>query len=287
VIYYGSWSISDKFRINQFLSDIGRSAWYEPTTKYYQVLSGLKQFASSDIRIKNSTNDYYSVGKNITNIDSLIQSKVASKIFPMDTNGIYILLTSSDVVFSQSGLNFCSNMCGFHSYNSLNMKYFAAGRSPETCLCTSSKFGKTYTSSSLNSLLSVIAHELVETVVDPNFDAWTTETEENLDLCNWNLLGVVPDPAFGDYNVVMNGQKYLIQANYDINTQKCVNQKSITLSSSSSSSLAQTTSTRSYARPIFTAKTSTQVNERAAPTAAFMMNPSQRIQQNAELMQAS
>ncbi|KAI9082629.1 hypothetical protein K1719_035498 [Acacia pycnantha] len=59
-----------------------------------------------------SYGDIYSLGKSIkrAQIATLIKNKIWSKIFPLDSNGIYLVLTAKDVSVER----FCMGLCGFH-----------------------------------------------------------------------------------------------------------------------------------------------------------------------------
>src|SRR5258708_2389201 len=59
-------------------------------------------------------NDYYSHGKQLsdTAVAAVVSAAISSRVLPKDTNGVYFVLTSSDVT-ETSG--FCTQYCGWHS----------------------------------------------------------------------------------------------------------------------------------------------------------------------------
>lgn len=90
---------------------------------------------------------------------------------------------------------------------------------------------------SVDSLMSVFAHELVEAATNPDTasgyfarpNSPDGETQENADLCN----GVFTDEAHPStltnegntyqYNLLgVNGLRYLVQTNADLETQSCI-----------------------------------------------------------------
>ncbi|CAF4203606.1 unnamed protein product [Rotaria sp. Silwood2] len=79
---------------------------------------------------------------------------------------------------------------------------------------------------SVDSMLSSIAHELVEAMSDPLGDAWrgTTksgDTSENADLCDWSY-GTVHRLSNGAYyNMIIGAKRYLIQQNWNAKLQQC------------------------------------------------------------------
>ena len=122
----------------------------------------------------------------------------------------------SDV--SQTG--FCSEFCGWHD-NHGNYTYAWVGVSNSSCGCFSQQnspngdFG-------VDAAVSCIAHELAETVTDPYGTGWFYEHGsnfiENGDQCAWYFPGQAPGT---NYNIIVGGLKYLIQANWNLNTKKC------------------------------------------------------------------
>lgn len=83
-------------------------------------------------------------------------------------------------------------------------------------------------------MLSVLAHELTETVTDPNLDAWmSAQGYENADMCAWTFGLTIKSDTNSDgqlylYNMVgRNGQRFLVQQNWDRINQYCVPQKGL------------------------------------------------------------
>src|SRR5437879_3072389 len=83
-------------------------------------------------------------------------------------NGIYFVLTSADV---NETSGFCTRYCGWHTYgflNGANIKYSVVGNSdrcPSACAAQSPGPNGT---TGIDGMASVIAHELEESVSDPN-----------------------------------------------------------------------------------------------------------------------
>jgi len=80
----------------------------------------------------------------------------------------------------------------------------------------------------VDAAISVIAHELTETVTDPTGGGWcysgaqtscfASGSVENADQCAWFF----PKP-FGavNYNIVVGTRRYLVQANWKLSTKTC------------------------------------------------------------------
>ena len=63
-------------------------------------------------------------------------------------------------------------------------------------------------------MASIIGHELSEAVTDPDLNAWyDARGQENADKCAWTF-GSVGTVGGAQYNVILGGQKYLIQQNW-------------------------------------------------------------------------
>ncbi len=64
-------------------------------------------------------------------------------------------------------------------------------------------------------MASVMAHELEETVTDPDLNAWyDNKGAENADKCAW-IFGATSAANNGSkYNVMLGGKQYLIQQNW-------------------------------------------------------------------------
>lgn len=76
-------------------------------------------------------------------------------------------------------------------------------------------------------MVSIIAHELAETATDPRPPTgWVASNGmENADLCAWKYSNVKKTITGQWYNVVgPRGSKYLVQDNWSLRTNSCVNE---------------------------------------------------------------
>jgi len=73
-----------------------------------------------------------------------------------------------------------------------------------------------------DSLANIIAHEIAETVTDPQGNAWYFDASggENGDQCQW-IFGSIKTVNGRYYNEVMGTNKYLIQEMWNKNTRSC------------------------------------------------------------------
>jgi hypothetical protein len=158
--------------------------------------------------------------------DAEIRSIVADQK-PTNANGVYFVLTSAEVTASSG---FCTQYCGWHTHASMvgsdniarDIKYSFVGnpdRCPSSCAWQSgvSPNGNP----GADGMASIIAHELEETVTDPDLNAWyDSRGMENADKCAWTFGSISTIPtgknAGAQYNVTLGTRNYLIQ-------QNCVN----------------------------------------------------------------
>lgn len=234
-IWYGNWtspSGSDSQTTVTLMDDlfaatggIGGSGYEKINTTYYNAS---KQYVTGNVSLAKSTTDNYSQGSQLS--DSKVQAVVASAIssgsLPKDSNGLYFVLTSSDVA-ETSG--FCTQYCGWHTHGTISgadIKYAFVGnpdRCPSACeMQTTGPNGD----SGADGMASIMAHESEEAISDPDLNAWyDVRGEENADKCAWNF-GPLPagSPAIGSgaYNETFCSQgfgcNWLIQMNWENKT---------------------------------------------------------------------
>lgn len=239
IIWYGNWNGNTATTIiPRFIEAINRSP-YENILTTYTSQSGLHM--SSAITLSGQTNDYYSHGTQITDADvqAIVQNAIQLRHLPMDTSGIYLVLTSSDV---NETSGFCTQYCGWHTdglnFGSNDIKYAFVG-DPDQCqqIAKSSYNGCIVQSNSPNgnagadAMVSVIAHETEEAATDPEtgtgyygwigYDWAVGQSYENGDQCAYRF-GASSGEMFasmnGSYaNMSLGGHDYLIQKNVVIN----------------------------------------------------------------------
>ncbi len=213
-IWYGNSSSSTQTVLTNFANNIGGSPYFNINTTYY---NGSNTHVSNSVTLANSTTDNYSLGTALSdaNIQSIVSSAITSGRLPKDTNGVYFVLTSADV---NATSGFCTKYCGWHTHGTISgsdIKYSFVGnpdRCPSACSAQS-------TSPSGNpgadGMVSIVAHELEETVTDPDLNAWyDRQGAENADKCAWTF-GTTSTASNGSkYNMVLGGEQFLIQQNW-------------------------------------------------------------------------
>jgi hypothetical protein len=214
-IWYGNWSGNTATTIlTNLAKSIGGSPYFNINTTYS---NGSGMSVSNAVSYSGSTTDNYSHGTSLSDnaIQAIVSNAITGGKLPLDTNGVYFVLTSSDV---NETSGFCTQYCGWHTYGTVsgtNVKYAFIGnpdRCPSACEAqTTSPNGN----AGADGMASIIAHELEETASDPNLNAWYDRRgAENADKCAWTF-GATQRAANGSaYNVTLGGSEYLIQQNW-------------------------------------------------------------------------
>jgi hypothetical protein len=215
LIWYGNWSGNTATTIvPKFVQDESGSPYFNINTTYYGTGN---VFIKNKVNLKGQANDSYSHGTALTdaNIKAIVKGAMSSGALPKDANGVYFVLTSADV---NETSGFCTQYCGWHTHGSLfskNIKYSFVGN-PDRCLSAcAAQSTSPNNNAGADGMVSIIAHELEESVTDPNLNAWYFATgNENADQCAWTFGTEYTTGNGSQANMNMNGTDYLIQQNW-------------------------------------------------------------------------
>eukprot|EP00842_Homolaphlyctis_polyrhiza_P002665 jgi/Hompol1/339/HPOL_001132-RA len=241
LIYYGTWSSSQKTLVEAFISGIGSTKWWNIERKYYfqATASSPKIHVNGVVTLGGTSTDAYSLGTSLSGnaLPNIIQSQIDSSKLPEDNTGVYFVLTSADVaetIRSDLGsASFCKDYCGYHvSWQLTSGKriyYAMAGAPPSSCINGCAPPGNYVVSPngdvSVDAMTSVIAHELAEAVSDPYSDgirAWQdNQGNENADMCAYTYGATSKDSNGALYNLQFGGHHWMIQQNWDPVLQAC------------------------------------------------------------------
>jgi hypothetical protein len=219
VIWYGAWpssaANSTPSLVSTFLTNVGGSPYFNVNTTYY---NGSNVHVSNSVALAGTAFDPdESRGNRLSDTD--VQSVVARAItngLTKDANGVYFVLTSSDVT-ETSG--FLTQYCGWHTHGTINgadIKYaFVGDASAKLSACAAESSSSPNGNPAGDAMISVIAHELEESVTDPDLNAWyDTRGYENADKCAWTF-GTTHLAANGSLtNMNIGGLDFLIQRNW-------------------------------------------------------------------------
>lgn len=217
-IWYGNWSSNSAVGIlTDFMNSVGGSSWLNIETTYYQTSSGVKTPIKNLVTLKKSIFDNYSKGKVLTDsaVSAIVKNAITSGKLPLDPNGVYFVLTSSDVS-ETSG--FCTQYCGWHDYMFVNAKKIPYSFIGNAARCLNACAPQTTSpngNAGADAMASVIAHELAEIMSDPYLNAWyDAYGEENADKCSWTFGSTYGTQNGSQANVKLGSRNYLIQQNW-------------------------------------------------------------------------
>jgi hypothetical protein len=214
-IWYGNWSGNSATTVlTDLAGNIGGSSYFNINTTYYD---GSNNSVLNAVRFSGNTTVAYPYGTSLSDsqIQAVVSDAITSGRLPKDTNGVYFVLTSSDVTASSG---FCTQYCGWHTRGTIagsDIKYAFIGN-PDRCpsACEWQTTGPNGTGGA-DGMASIIAHELEEATTDPDLNAWYDRRgAENADKCAWTF-GTTSTASNGSlYNVRLGTRNYLIQRNW-------------------------------------------------------------------------
>jgi len=237
-IWYGNFSGNSALTIlPDLINGFGGSQYFNTNSTYGDASANI----ANTVSLAKQTFDNYSQGTALTDttFPNVISAPLNSGKLPVDPNGIYFVLTSPDVTLTFPPVagkpqGFCTAFCGFHTsgtFGTTDIKVAFVG-DPAT-QCPRTHLGGTCSPQTLSpngnegadAMANIMAHELNETVTDPDGNAWfhTNTAGEVGDLCNFKFgTATVPldfsttflalNGAHAD--VVLSGRQFLIQSNW-------------------------------------------------------------------------
>ncbi|HEX7285973.1 MAG TPA: hypothetical protein VF532_07305 [Candidatus Angelobacter sp.] len=194
IIWYGNWNGTGSNTqatvslVDTFFNSLGNTP-YELINATYGDNTG---DVSGNVALGGQIFDTGSQGAKLNNKKlGNVVTRALSNGLPTDVNGVYLVLTSSDV--SESG--FCSSFCGFHTHQTINgadIKWGFIGntdRCPSACsIQPTGPNSPAVGVGGADGMINVIAHEQEEAISDPDLNAWfDSGGQENADKCNFTF----------------------------------------------------------------------------------------------------
>jgi len=237
--------------IQKFITDLSNSDYLNIVTQYYGGPVGSRTNASRLIHWVGQSLVGVPYGTTIGDVKSRCGVKIVQRLLDDTTVGItfnptvqYYAVYGSDVTQSTAAGG-CQDFeaCGLHdqvnhTFNGVPTRFLTGWvkGDPAGCL-TGPAAGLTGPNGTpnLQSILNTLAHEVTETITDPNQDpstnrAWeTADGSEIADLCS-DYFGTIQSSttvtgAF--YNVIANSQEYLIQGAWSNEINGCAISRAI------------------------------------------------------------
>ena len=233
VIWYGNWNRGNgtdtpagQQIVRDFLSSVGGSNYYKINTTYS---AGGYNVSGNVARATAEAAPGYSHGTKLrdSDVQLIVKEAISSGALPADSNGVYFVLTSSDVSESSG---FCTRYCGWHTSTSYaqtsngRLRYAFVGNAAR-CItsCAAQSVGPNG-NAGVDGMISVIAHELEEANTDPDpTSGWADSGgAENADKCAWTFGSRQLTASNGAvYNMTLGSRNYLIQRNLAATDNKC------------------------------------------------------------------
>jgi hypothetical protein len=231
IVWYGKWTKKDKSIIDGYFTNLGGSTMNKINTRYSD---GANKFIPNKVNHA-TTNDYqdnYSLGKNLTGgdgaIHTIVRNAIKKKKLPADKNGIYFVLTATDVTFP----GMCTQLCGYHSpatdiVSGDVIKYSMVGnpaQCPRNCEASAvvGDSGSPNNDPGADGTVNIMWHEFSESASDPEVNlqtAWAGQCGENGDCCAWFFGTLKTDNNGHKYTNTIKGKNYIAQTMLELNTK--------------------------------------------------------------------
>ncbi|CAI7747890.1 unnamed protein product [Closterium sp. NIES-54] len=252
IIYYGTWYQSEVNIVENFIKSISstsytskfatvRGWWKMIASRYYQISNGQYYYITPKVKLAGTAYDKYTSSSIIGAIERQIMT---TKRFPLDANGIYMVLTSADVTVTIGGDGFCDRYCGLRTAftgikNGVSKlyQYIHVGNPIRQCADSSCVLGQSeyyYKTPNGNwgvdSMIATIGHELAEAATEPDLEkGWHDETGMEVgDKCSADLgakVWVANKDTKNSYlfnTVGLNGVRFLQEAIWNYSPKSCV-----------------------------------------------------------------
>jgi hypothetical protein len=216
-IWYGAWDFNvdnTNTILNSFGNSIGGTSYFNINTTYYDSSTAP---ASGLVTLSKTTTDTGSQGNALTDssVENVVSRALATGALPTDPNGVYFVLTSKEIT-ETSG--FCTQYCAWHSHGTINGQDIKYGFVGNPLQCPSACSAQTTTPNGnmgADAMANLIAHELAESVTDPDLNAWFDQRGfENADKCAWKFGSTSMLSSGAKYNVSFGSKNWLLQQNW-------------------------------------------------------------------------
>ena len=217
-IWYGAWNTpgdTTQPLLTNLGQHIGGTPYFAINKTYFDSTGAT---VSGTVNFAGATHDPGSQGSALTDagVKQVVATALANHALPTDANGVYFVLTSKEV---KETSGFCTQYCGWHTRGTINqrsIKYSFVGNPAQQCPSACSAQAKSPNNNlGADAMASVIAHELAESVSDPNLNAWFDQSgSENADKCAWTFGATTLMPGGARYNITWTDKATLAQTHW-------------------------------------------------------------------------
>ncbi|HVT58406.1 MAG TPA: hypothetical protein VHR45_08395 [Thermoanaerobaculia bacterium] len=215
-IWYGSWGGNTAPAImKDWANSIGGTPYFAINTTY---TDGGGQPVGNSVHFGGALFNSYSQGSSIDDnmVFAIVQAAIAGGSLPLDSHGVYYVLTSADV---SEVTGFCSLYCGWHSNGTISgtdVKFAFVGN-PARCpgSCEGFPGSAPNGNAGADGMVSIITHELDESVTDPDGNAWYDSNGNEVgDKCNFDYGGTYTTVNGSAANVRFGARDFLVQRDW-------------------------------------------------------------------------
>ena len=224
-IWYGNWNQTNgsdnaggQQILRDFASTVGLSPYYLINTTYNAGSYSI----TGNVLYGGQTTVGYTKGTRLRDSDirTIVNTAISSGSLPFNADGVYFVLTSSDVTASSG---FCTQYCGWHTSAQFQtgpqrLRYSFVGNANRCLSACAAQTISPNGNAGVDAMVSIIAHELEETATDAdpgsNPGWYDSAGAENADKCAWTFGQNIQTLTSGaKYNVTFGARNYLIQRN--------------------------------------------------------------------------
>jgi hypothetical protein len=213
-IWLGDWSkaTTRASLIDTFLRGIGGSQYLSVLDGYHDA-NGVP--ATQQVEVAGATEVAAPDNLSQDSLPQLLNQLRSNGALPDDPQGFYLFLGAAGVTMP----GFMTAWCGYHDFvgSGPSARYFGfVGDASGSLLqnCAGQVAASPNGDPAGDAMLSVIAHELLETITDPELSAWYANqlnSDEIGDRCVWNFTGTparLENGSFANVDWVYDGQTY-------------------------------------------------------------------------------
>jgi hypothetical protein len=227
-IWYGDWlgNVYTQIVLSDFISNLGWTPYFE-INQGYPNIGG--QAPSGGLVFGGGALDAYSHGPLLSEADvaDVVANAILTGGVPLQSNAIYVVLTSADVTVMDTVTQFCRTCCNLHGHSIVvgsDFRYVFVGsprRCPSACALRAQSPNSDYGPGGYeaDAMASWLAAALSEVVTDPYDDAWYDRYGlENAEKCEGTYGETYtvtnPNGQLAEANIKLGNRHYLLQQNW-------------------------------------------------------------------------
>ncbi|HEY6764784.1 MAG TPA: hypothetical protein VI386_08425 [Candidatus Sulfotelmatobacter sp.] len=189
-----------------------------PYARINSTYTDSAQYVSGKFALVQGVFDPYSYGMNLSDaaVAGIVANAIGNHALPRDSNGVYFVLTSSDV---DETSGYCRKYCGWHNHtdiDAVDIKVAFVGnpdRCPSAC---EEQVESPNGNSGADAMASIMALETNEAINDPDLNAWyDANGNESGDKCMWKWGAVTGTLGIRAFNLTAAGHDWLIPMNWE------------------------------------------------------------------------